>query len=186
MNITEHAYKRYVQRTMDYNEDKDIMKYLSENKSTVEERINKLFDSSNLIYEGQFREHSTAEIYMNKHGWIFCVDKKKQRIITLYKIDLGLDEEFNRLYIDRMQEQLDTLNLALYNAKEECRSKKEILLAEKNELLAQRKLLNQQVELVNQHIQVIDHQIKFEEDRTQFAEYELHKKMETFICKKLY
>ena len=64
------------------------------------------------------------------------MDKDKKKFITLYKVDLNLGNEFNKIYIEKMTsdimtktDELDSLQLEILNEKEE--NKQTI---EKNEL----------------------------------------------------
>lgn len=103
MNISKHAIERYVERTMNKSGN-DIKLYIAQNEEVVIERVHKLFNSSSLLYEGKLRDYSHSKIFVNKHGWVLIVDDKQDNLITVYKVDIGLDDEFNQMYIDKYKD----------------------------------------------------------------------------------
>ena len=40
---------------------------------------------------------NVIDVYL-KNTWVILVDGKSEVVVTLYKIDLGLDDEFNKTY----------------------------------------------------------------------------------------
>lgn len=119
MNFTNHILEKFVIRTMNYTL-QEAKQYLviPENEVLVKERILKLFRSSEFLYRGALKENKEAAIYINRNSWVIIHDEKKDCLVTLYKVDLGLDEDFNRIYADKMLEKINTLKASYENETE--------------------------------------------------------------------
>lgn len=113
--ISKHAKERYAERIMDKSSVFDVSKFILENDEKIKTDINKMIEYGTQIYSGkQKRENRTSvvSVYV-KDLWIVLCDKDKNLVITLYKVDLGLDEEFNKIYVEKMLAQLSDVKLNL-------------------------------------------------------------------------
>lgn len=109
VEITKHAEERYVERIMGYTERGDIISYIAENKDLITERLNKMLEFGTEIYEGKIRDGSYVHVVL-KDTWILILDRKKAKVITLYKICLmSDDDEFNKLFVDKMRQKIEKL-----------------------------------------------------------------------------
>ena len=94
----------------------DINRFITLNEEKIQTDINKLINYGQLIFTGQQSsrdgKRSLVDVFLNG-CWIVLADNRSHNVITLYKIDLGLDEEFNKIYISKM---LDKLNGLIFNA----------------------------------------------------------------------
>ena len=108
-NISKHASERYAERIMG-KEDIDINRFVTLNEDKIKTDINKLIQYGTLIYTGkQFQKDNKGniiDVYL-KDCWVVLADNRTKNVITLYKIDLGLDDEFNKAYISKMMEKLN-------------------------------------------------------------------------------
>lgn len=108
-NISAHAKQRYAERIMG-KEDIDINRFVTLNEEKIKTDINKLISYGELIYQGKQSQKdgnsNMIDVYL-KDCWVVLADSRTKNVITLYKIDFGLDEEFNKTYISKMMEKLN-------------------------------------------------------------------------------
>lgn len=107
--ISAHAKQRYAERIMG-KEDIDVNRFITLNEDKIKTDINKLIQYGDLIFTGKQTnkdgKSNMVDVYL-KDCWIVLADSRIKNVITLYKIDLGLDDEFNRAYISKMMEKLN-------------------------------------------------------------------------------
>lgn len=103
--VSKHAKERYTERIMDKATANEINTFLVQNDDKIVNDINKMIQYGELIYTGKQTQKDgrsyNVEVYLNGL-WVIIVDVKSKNVITLYRIDLGVDEEFNLEYVDRM------------------------------------------------------------------------------------
>lgn len=108
-NISAHAKQRYAERIMG-KEDIDVNRFVTLNEDKIKTDINKLIQYGELIYTGKQSQKdgkgNVVDVYL-KDCWVILADGRVKNVITLYKIDLGLDEEFNKAYVSKMMEKLN-------------------------------------------------------------------------------
>lgn len=108
--ISQHCKTRYAERIMGKGEEIDVNRFVTMNEGKIKTDINKLIYYGQKIFSGKQshndKKNSLLDVYL-KDTWIILVDEQAETVVTLYKIDLGLDDEFNKTYITRM---LDKLN----------------------------------------------------------------------------
>lgn len=116
--ISNHCEMRYAERIMDKDNKNDINRFIVENKEKIKTDINKMINYGECIYIGQQSQKDgkgkVLNVYLNGF-WIILVDIKSEIVVTLYKIDLGLDDEFNKMYISKMMDKLNESKAALEN-----------------------------------------------------------------------
>lgn len=186
IQFTKHVLERYVERTKGYTDPLEVKQYLVLNEETVKERILKLFESAELMYTGKLREYNAAEIYINKNGWVFPLDKKNNKLITVYKVDLKLGEEFNREYTSRMME-------AILAIKTEFESMQFDIMMHSEEIKEANEALKEKIALHKSIIKNLEDELKNNNERIIIntkklgdKENELQMKLEDFICKKIF
>lgn len=108
--ISKHAKERYAERIMNKEDMGDINRFIAGNEEKIKMDINKLIHYGEMIYTGKQSTRdgkgNVIDVYL-KNTWIILVDNKSEVVVTLYKIDLGLDDEFNKIYISKMMEKLN-------------------------------------------------------------------------------
>lgn len=116
-NITNHAVERYAERMAGKSDITNMRIYINEHRSDINERINKLINYGELIFEGKIRDYPLNQVYY-KDRWVVLVDPKTKNVITLYKIDLG-DEEVNELFTNKILNKIKEEQSVLCSVKEE-------------------------------------------------------------------
>lgn len=108
--ISQHAKQRYSERIMDKDNKNDINRFIVENEEKIKTDINKMIQYGECVYIGKQSQKdgkgNVLNVYL-KDCWVVLVDIRAEVVVTLYKIDLGLDEEFNKAYISKMMEKLN-------------------------------------------------------------------------------
>lgn len=119
-NISAHAKQRYAERIMG-KEDTDVNRFVTLNENKIKTDINKLIQYGQLIYTGKQSQKdgkgNIVDVFL-KDCWVVIADSRIKNVITLYKIDLGLDDEFNKAYISKMMEKLNANKETLENTKQ--------------------------------------------------------------------
>ena len=123
--ISRHAMERYSERLMGKEENIDINRFITLNEEKIKTDINKMIQFGDLIYTGkQYKSkdgknaNAVVDVFL-RDCWIVLADSKSKNVITLYKIDLGLDDEFNKIYISKMLERLSESKVALEETKKQ-------------------------------------------------------------------
>ena len=108
-NISNHAAQRYTERIMG-KEGIDVNYSVTLNEDKIKTDINKMIEYGNLIYSGKQSQKDgkgkVIDVYL-QNCWVILVDEQSKNVVTLYKIDLGLDEGFNKTYVSKMLEKLN-------------------------------------------------------------------------------
>lgn len=108
--ISNHASQRYAERIMEKEEKVDVVRFASLNEDKIKTDINKMIEYGSLIYTGRQSQKdgkgNVVDVFLCG-CWVVLVDDKSHKVITLYKIDLGLDDDFNKAYIAKMMEKLN-------------------------------------------------------------------------------
>lgn len=103
--VSEHCKQRYAERIMNKEDKIEAARFVFDHEDKIVNDINKLINYGKMIYRGvpsnRKAETSTLDVYLNG-SWILLVDTNSKNVVTLYKIDFGLDDEFNQMYIDKM------------------------------------------------------------------------------------
>ena len=108
--VSKHAKERYTERIMEKATNNEIQTFIVQNEDKIIGDINKMIQYGELIYTGKQTQKDNrtynVEVYLNGL-WIVITDVKSKNVITLYKIDLGVDDEFNQEYVKRMMEKFN-------------------------------------------------------------------------------
>jgi hypothetical protein len=128
INISNHAAMRYAERIADRDSLVDINIYVQQNLEKIEEDINTMLKHSELIYRGKTgKDKGITDVYLSG-TWVILVDTAKNKVITLYKVDFGVGEDFNKQYIQRVLERMN-------KHKQELEDKKEQIATQRNDYL---------------------------------------------------
>ena len=126
--ISKHAKERYSERIMNKEDKGDINRFIAANEEKIKTDIHKLIQYGECIFTGKQSQKdgrgNTVDVYLSG-TWVILVDNNTKVVVTLYKIDLGLDEEFNKTYISKMMDKLNAkkeileeVKLAVYQESE--------------------------------------------------------------------
>lgn len=161
-NISAHAKQRYAERIMG-KEDTDVNRFVTLNEDKIKTDINKLIHYGQLIYTGKQSQKdgkgNMVDVFL-KDCWVVIADSRIKNVITLYKIDLGLDDEFNKTYISKMMEKLNTNKEILENTKQQVQTEsntyREMINDAETQIKEYRGMIKNLEELCNGYRAVID------------------------------
>ena len=110
LKLSNHAKERYAERIMDKDNKADINVFIQKNEQKIKEDIFKMITYGELLYSGRPTvdyNKQPVDIFL-KDTWVIIIDIAKQNVITLYSIDLGLGDDFNKEYINKLLEKLSS------------------------------------------------------------------------------
>lgn len=107
--ISTHAKNRYVERLLNKDDNNEIQRFIVENEEKIKTDINKMIEYGEKIFTGKQSQKDgkgkVLDVYV-KDLWIVLVDSQDQVVITLYKIDLGLGDDFNKEYVSKYMDKI--------------------------------------------------------------------------------
>ena len=145
--------ERYAKRIANRETTIDVNTYVQLNKDKITEDINKMIQFGNRIYTGRVgqREERPVNVYLSG-TWVILTDILDKTVITVYKVNLGLDEEFNKTFINgilkRMEEHKAELAEAQKQTEEEKKSYQSII-ADNNAQINEYKAAINELEKLN-------------------------------------
>lgn len=109
MTITNHIKLRYAERIARRDTKIDINTYVAQNEEKIEKDISTMIDHSEIIYTGITTSTNKDVVNVRLSGtWVIIMDQSDRTAITLYKVDFGLGEEFNKTYVSEWLKKLST------------------------------------------------------------------------------
>ena len=120
--ISQHCKQRYAERIMDKGDKNDINRFIAENEEKIQTDICKMIHYGELIFSGRQSQKDGKGNDLNvflKDCWVVLADSKSDVVVTLYKIDLGLGDDFNKLYVSKMVEKINDAESNLCNMQTE-------------------------------------------------------------------
>lgn len=185
IEFTQHVLERYVERTMDKTSS-EIKQFLAQNEDKVKEQILKLYQYSEPFWYGKNKDHGYTYFRINKNGWLIVIDRNKNKLITLYKIDLGLGEDFNKQYITAMTETVKDKTQEIEN----CREDYQNTVSNNNnvieELKSQNDIMQAQIKANNDTIEMLGKNADIKLQKINIKEQELKAKIEKFVGAKMF
>lgn len=122
LTISEHAKERYAERIMRKDETLAVNQFIAEHSEKIEQDIKKMAEYGKCVYTGKLSggkdRNSILDVYI-KDTWVLLVDSETHNCVTLYKIDLGLDDDFNKKYVEGMVAKIKDAKEATDRAKAE-------------------------------------------------------------------
>lgn len=118
LTFTKHARERYAERIMHRDNIRDINIFVAENTEKIEKDIKNMVLYGEEIYTGKPSFNNPKQhncIYILNDLWIVVIDAYDDKVITLYRIDLGAGEDFDVAFKRRL---LDKINEAKKIAEE--------------------------------------------------------------------
>lgn len=167
--ISRHAMERYSERIMGKDENIDINRFITLNEDKIKTDINKMISYGELIYTGKQNKskdgknaNAVVDVFL-RDCWIVLADSKSKNVITLYKIDLGLDDEFNRIYISKMLERLSESKVALEETKKQVEAEsntyKKMIADAETEIKVYKSMIKNLEELCEGYKMIVDNNI---------------------------
>ena len=160
--ISTHARQRYAERIMGKDDIGDINRFINNNEEKIKSDIHKLIYYGQSIYSGKQSQKDgkgkVLDVYL-KDCWVVLVDNSSNVVVTLYKIDLGLDDEFNKAYISKMLEKLNESKKELENVQQQVESEtnmyKELIVDAENQINEYKSMIKNLEELCSGYNTVI-------------------------------
>lgn len=118
LTFTKHARERYAERIMHRDNTRDINVFVAENTEKIEKDIKNMVLYGEEIYTGKPSFNNPKQhncVYILNDLWIVVIDAYDDKVITLYRIDLGAGEDFDIAFKRRL---LDKINEAKKIAEE--------------------------------------------------------------------
>ena len=114
--VSAHCKTRYAERVMGKWEKSDAARFVSLNEDKIKTDINKMIEYGSCIYSGRQSQKDgkgkVIDVYV-QDTWVLLVDEREKVVVTLYKIDLGLGDEFNNTYVTKMLDKLNSTKATL-------------------------------------------------------------------------
>lgn len=108
MSITKHAMARYAERIAGRDVLIDINIYIAQNEDKIIEDINKMCQYSEFIYSGKVgnRDNNAVNVYLSG-TWVILTDLNDSKVITLYKVEFNVGDDFNKQFIEKIVAKLN-------------------------------------------------------------------------------
>lgn len=185
IEFTQHVLERYVERTMNKSGN-EIKQFLAQNLDQVKEQILKLYQYSEPFWYGKNKDHNYTYFRINKNGWVIVIDKNKTKLVTLYKIDLGLGEEFNKEYImamtEKIRQEMQDIDNNRSSYETKIKENDEVI----NDLKSHNNLLQSQIKVNNDTIELLQKSSDLDLQKISIKEQELKAQIEKFIGAKMF
>lgn len=159
--ISKHAQQRYAERIIGKEESYDVKYFVINNKEKIIKDINKMINYGEIIYSGRQLSVCKGDVidaYLNGL-WIILVDNKSKIVVTLFKIDLGLGDEFNKMYLDKMMILLNERKHRLEDVEQEVQEEsdtcREIIESVKSQIKEYRSMIKNLEELCDGYKTII-------------------------------
>lgn len=102
---SQHAAERFAERVWGCTTQPEKIKQANLRSEEIRVFLNKLCTYGECVYRGKIRQYNECLVY-KKDNWIVLVSPSNNKIITCYPIKLGLDEEFDKKFVDGMSKKL--------------------------------------------------------------------------------
>lgn len=185
IEFTNHVLERYVKRTMG-KEGNELKQFIVQNEKQIKDKILKLYEYSEPFWYGKIRDHNLTYFTMNRDGWVFVIDKNKTTLVTIYQVDLGLSQEFNKQYVSEIKKYVDNTYTNIEDLKEKYNQISENNNTDISQIKAQNKILQAQIEQNNNRIKFLEDEKNLSQNEISLAEKQLHAKIENFIGAKIF
>ena len=164
--ISNHCKTRYAERIMDKDNKNDVNRFIAENEEKIKTDINKMVQYGECLYIGKQSQKdgkgNVLNVYL-KDAWVLLVDIKSEMVVTLYRIDLGLDDEFNKAYISKMMDKLNgckkTLEDVQLQVQSESNTYKELMNDAESQIHEYKSMIKNLEELCSGYKAILDNNV---------------------------
>ena len=183
--ITSHAIRRYTERIMGKSSELEINKFIATNEEKIKSDIRNMMDHAEFLYYGKVggKDNTPVNVFLSG-TWVLLLDVQKEVVITLYKINFNVGEEFNKEFVGRVKVKIKEDQEKLSHIKEETAKRKtdyESIIAENKQTINEYKSIIKKLEKTNEDYQEIVNEINLEYT---MAELDLRHDVETLVLKK--
>lgn len=113
ISVSQHCKERYAERFKDKSDKTDIASYVAMNSDRIESAISKIIKYGKLVYTGKLRRDKKMTSVYVSDVWILLVDTDSNTAITIYRVDLGLGDDFDRQFINGHLNHINELSIDL-------------------------------------------------------------------------
>lgn len=100
ITVSNHAMERYAKRIAKRDSVIDVNTYVQTYKDKITEDINTMIKYSQHIYTGKVGSKDDRQVNVYLSGtWVILTDILNKVVVTVYKIDFNLGEDFNKQFI---------------------------------------------------------------------------------------
>ncbi len=183
--VTSHAIRRYTERIMGKSSELEINKFIATNEEKIKNDIRNMMDHAEFLYYGKVgvKDNTPVNVFLSG-TWVLLLDVQKEVVITLYKINFNVGEEFNKEFVGRVKTKIKEDQEKLSHIKEETAKRKtdyESIIAENKQTINEYKSIIKKLEKTNEDYQEIVNEINLEYT---MAELDLRHDVETLVLKK--
>ena len=183
--ITSHAIRRYTERIMGKSSELEINKFIATNEEKIKSDIRNMMDHAEFLYYGKVggKDNTPVNVFLSG-TWVLLLDVQKEVVITLYKINFNVGEEFNKEFVGRVKTKIKEDQEKLSHIKEGTAKRKtdyESIIAENKQTINEYKSIIKKLEKTNEDYQEIVNEINLEYT---MAELDLRHDVETLVLKK--
>lgn len=158
VSVSQHAKERYAERIMGKDEKTDITVFIYNHEDKITQDIQKMVEYGDLLFTGkQSKGGNVVRVYA-KDAWVLLVDDDKNYVITIFKIDLGVDDAFSVEYVNKIKERLSEATKELDEKKQELSEQTETyrqLVADNNDTIAEYRKVIRSLEEQNKGYQEV-------------------------------
>lgn len=183
--VTNHAATRYAERIADRESLIDINTYVAQNKEKIDNDLNTMFEHSQFIYNGKVggKDNNIVDVYLSG-TWVLLIDPARGKLITLYKVDFNVGEDFNKQFVQKIMERLEGHKKILDEKKNQISTERnayEDIIKGNNEQILEYKAIIKRLEKVNADYQEV---VKDLDAQCAAAELAIKRDVEDLVMKK--
>ena len=185
VNVTNHAMTRYAERIADRDTTCDINAYIVKNKEKIENDINTMLEHSQFLYYGKVgtKDNTNVNVYLSG-TWVLLLDYNKAKVITLYKVDFNVGEDFNKQFIQRTLDCMEEHKKQLEEIKQRVQGERDSYLSiieDNNNQITEYKNAIKKLERINTDYQDV---VKNIDVQWSVAELQVKRDVENLILRK--
>jgi len=161
MEIKNHFYTRYCQRFLDMKDvdEKELKKYVFDNKEKLTEDIIELKNNGILIWTGEIADQECSDFYLYDNIIMVASPPGSDTLITIYGLDYGFSDSTNRQIIKSLLGEISKVEKDL----SKCEVKNKTIISSKTFELSE----------VEQQMKAMKEQLKMLEERKLCVEYDI-------------
>lgn len=185
VGITNHAASRYAERIADRETLIDINTYVARNKEKIETDIKTMLDHSQHIYNGKVgnKDNNVVDVYLSG-TWVFLVDPTKSKVITLYKVDFNVGEDFNKQFVQKILNRIEGHKTELATVQSQIQNEKksylDIIKGNNEQILEYRSIIKKLERMNADYQDVVDNM----DAQCAAAALQIRKDVEDLVMKK--
>ena len=109
ITISQHAKERYAERIMSREDKCGVHIFIANHEDKIAKDITKMIEYGEKIYSGKSLKdkNKNCDIYLCDL-WVIIVDIDTNVVVTLFKVDLGIGDEFSKTYVENVLKTLSS------------------------------------------------------------------------------